>query len=250
MTLRSSGAVTGATRRRAAAARTRKPARKRPYRITPSVYRHDSSRPFQKSSFTPRLREPRLQNALPLQPAREARVVAWTLLAFSMLKRSTLRAVHVLRRFRILATRRSTRYSLSTYIVPLSLRLTVAFAALERLRPKDVARNSRQESLKRHAADCAVDARPSGAPVMARRCKLELAVECRAWRAICVGIEADDIQTTVTRLRQAAAQVTDPRVAENTGATLANVTDPEGLRVEFLQLTPGSLQRKAIETWK
>ena len=65
-----------------------------------------------------------------------------------------------------------------------------------------------------------------------------------------VGIEADDIQATVIRLRQTAAQVTDPRVAENTGATLANVTDPQGLRVEFLQLTPGSLQRKAIDTWK
>jgi len=65
-----------------------------------------------------------------------------------------------------------------------------------------------------------------------------------------VGIEADDIRATAMRLRQSGAQVTDPRVAENTGATLANVTDPEGLRVEFLQLNPDSLQRKAIDTWK
>ena len=65
-----------------------------------------------------------------------------------------------------------------------------------------------------------------------------------------VGIEADDIPAAVTRMRQGGAQVTDPRVAENTGATLANVTDPEGLRVEFLQLNPASLQRKAIDTWK
>jgi catechol 2,3-dioxygenase-like lactoylglutathione lyase family enzyme len=65
-----------------------------------------------------------------------------------------------------------------------------------------------------------------------------------------VGIEADDVKVTAMRLRQSGAQVTDPRLAENTGATLANVTDPEGLRVEFLQLNPASLQRKAIDTWK
>ena len=65
-----------------------------------------------------------------------------------------------------------------------------------------------------------------------------------------VGIEADDIKAAATRLRQAGAQVTDPRFAENTGVTLANVTDPQGLRVELLQLDPGSLQRKAIESWK
>ena len=65
-----------------------------------------------------------------------------------------------------------------------------------------------------------------------------------------VGIEADDIQVTAARLRQAGAQITDPRFADNTGATLANVTDPLGLRVEFLQLNPGSRQRQAIESWK
>ena len=65
-----------------------------------------------------------------------------------------------------------------------------------------------------------------------------------------VGIEADDIQATVARLRQAGAQVQDPRLATNTNATLTNATDPEGIRVEFLQLNPNSLQRKAIETWK
>ena len=65
-----------------------------------------------------------------------------------------------------------------------------------------------------------------------------------------VGIEADDIQATAARLRRAGAQTTDPRFAENTGATLANVTDPQGLRIEFLQLNPGSRQRQAIDSWK
>lgn len=65
-----------------------------------------------------------------------------------------------------------------------------------------------------------------------------------------VGIEADDIQATVARLRKAGAHVQDPRPAGNTNATLASVTDPEGVRVEFLQLNPNSLQRKAIEGWR
>jgi len=65
-----------------------------------------------------------------------------------------------------------------------------------------------------------------------------------------VGIEADDITATVARLRQAGAQIQDPRFAANTNVTLTNVTDPQGIRVEYLQLNPDSLQRKAIESWK
>ena len=65
-----------------------------------------------------------------------------------------------------------------------------------------------------------------------------------------VGIETGDVRATVARLRQAGAQVTDPRLSETTGATLANVTDPQGLRVEILEMKAGSLQRKAIDTWK
>ncbi len=65
-----------------------------------------------------------------------------------------------------------------------------------------------------------------------------------------VGIEADDIESTVTRLRQAGAQVPDTRVPTNTNATITSLMDPDGVRVELLQLTPGSLQRKAIDTWK
>jgi predicted enzyme related to lactoylglutathione lyase len=65
-----------------------------------------------------------------------------------------------------------------------------------------------------------------------------------------VGIEANDIASTAARLRQAGAQITDPRFAENTSGTLAIVTDPNGLRVEFLQLNEGSRQRQAIDSWK
>ncbi len=63
-------------------------------------------------------------------------------------------------------------------------------------------------------------------------------------------IEVDDIQSTVAKLRQAGAQLQDPRVSQNTGTTLTMLTDPEGFRVELLQMTPGSLIRTAMESWK
>jgi catechol 2,3-dioxygenase-like lactoylglutathione lyase family enzyme len=65
-----------------------------------------------------------------------------------------------------------------------------------------------------------------------------------------VGIEADDIQATVVRLRRTGAQIADPRLATNTNATLTNVTGPDGVRIEFLQLNPDSLQRRAITSWQ
>ena len=63
-------------------------------------------------------------------------------------------------------------------------------------------------------------------------------------------LEVDDVQATVTRLRQAGAQLQDPRVSPNTKTTLTSVTDPEGIRVELLQMTPGSFIRTAMESWK
>ena len=63
-------------------------------------------------------------------------------------------------------------------------------------------------------------------------------------------LEVEDVQATVARLRQAGAQLQDPRVSPNTKSTLTSVTDPEGIRVELLQMTPGSLIRSAMESWK
>jgi predicted enzyme related to lactoylglutathione lyase len=63
-------------------------------------------------------------------------------------------------------------------------------------------------------------------------------------------LEVDDVQAETARLRKAGVQVQDPRVSPNTRVTLTNVIDPEGFRVELLQLTPGSLIRNAAEAWK
>jgi hypothetical protein len=44
--------------------------------------------------------------------------------------------------------------------------------------------------------------------------------------------------------------VSEPRLSVPVGSTQANITDPNGLRVELTELPPGSLQRKAMDAWR
>ena len=64
--------------------------------------------------------------------------------------------------------------------------------------------------------------------------------------------EVDDVQAIAAKLKQAGATVGAVRPAEGTATKqpLAILTDPEGFRVELLQLTPGSSLRTAKESWK
>jgi methylmalonyl-CoA/ethylmalonyl-CoA epimerase len=64
-----------------------------------------------------------------------------------------------------------------------------------------------------------------------------------------IGIWADDLNTTVTVLRQRGVKMDDPR-AGATKAPLTNTIDPNGVRLELLEYPPESLQRKAIDGWK
>jgi len=63
------------------------------------------------------------------------------------------------------------------------------------------------------------------------------------------GIWSDDVRETVNTLRRKGVQVDDVHVGA-TKAPLANVIDPNGLRLEILEYGPDSLQRKAIDSWK
>jgi methylmalonyl-CoA/ethylmalonyl-CoA epimerase len=65
-----------------------------------------------------------------------------------------------------------------------------------------------------------------------------------------LGLEVGDMKEVVARLRSQGVMVTDPNVSANSKAILANVTDLAGNRVELGELTPESLQRRAINTWK
>jgi catechol 2,3-dioxygenase-like lactoylglutathione lyase family enzyme len=64
-----------------------------------------------------------------------------------------------------------------------------------------------------------------------------------------VGLWADNLNATVTLLRQRGAKMDDPRVG-GTKAPLTNMFDPDGVRLELLEYPPDSLQRKAIDGWK
>ena len=64
-----------------------------------------------------------------------------------------------------------------------------------------------------------------------------------------VGIWADDLNATVSALRQQGVKVDDPRAA-TTKAPLTNVIDPNGVKLELLDFAPESLQRKAIDGWR
>jgi hypothetical protein len=65
-----------------------------------------------------------------------------------------------------------------------------------------------------------------------------------------MGMQADDADAAVKRLRQNGATVTDARVVPVLSKSkIANVTDPNKIRVELIEPIPGSLVRQAIESW-
>src|ERR1700730_6116130 len=64
-----------------------------------------------------------------------------------------------------------------------------------------------------------------------------------------VGLHVEDIRATIASLKQRGVTVEEPRVS-STQSMIANVTGPGGVRIELSELTPESLQRKAIDGWK
>jgi catechol 2,3-dioxygenase-like lactoylglutathione lyase family enzyme len=64
-----------------------------------------------------------------------------------------------------------------------------------------------------------------------------------------IGLWADDLNKTVTLLRERGVKLEDPH-AGGTKAPLTNMIEPSGIRLELLEYPPESLQRKAIDSWK
>jgi catechol 2,3-dioxygenase-like lactoylglutathione lyase family enzyme len=64
------------------------------------------------------------------------------------------------------------------------------------------------------------------------------------------GIWVDDVKATIDGLRQKGVKVEDFHVGLRMKALTTDVVDPNGLRLEILEFTPDSLQRKAIDSWK
>jgi len=65
-----------------------------------------------------------------------------------------------------------------------------------------------------------------------------------------LGLVVDKMDVSTAMLRQRGAVISPSNVSANTKAVLANITDLNGIRVELSELTPESLQRKAMESWR
>jgi catechol 2,3-dioxygenase-like lactoylglutathione lyase family enzyme len=65
------------------------------------------------------------------------------------------------------------------------------------------------------------------------------------------GLAVDSIEDAVKTFRAGGVTASDPGAPSAfSHARLANVTDLNGIRIELAELTPESLQRKAIDGWK
>ncbi len=63
------------------------------------------------------------------------------------------------------------------------------------------------------------------------------------------GIHFDDLRKTVSSLKERGGDVTDVRVSGGSGSVLANLTDPNGIRIELVELPPGSKTRAAMDRY-
>ena len=64
-----------------------------------------------------------------------------------------------------------------------------------------------------------------------------------------IGIWPEDLNSSLATLRQRGVKVDDPRTGANKTA-ITNVTDPNGVRLEFLDFLEGSAPKQAMDSWK
>ena len=64
-----------------------------------------------------------------------------------------------------------------------------------------------------------------------------------------LGLHVQNMPAAIAMFKQRGANVSDSRVSP-TKAVLANITDPNGIRIELAELPPESSHRKAMESWK
>ena len=64
------------------------------------------------------------------------------------------------------------------------------------------------------------------------------------------GLEVENLDAEVARLRERGVQVRDASVSPRTRSRIALATAPGGVNIELLEFGPDSLHRKVIESWK
>ena len=64
-----------------------------------------------------------------------------------------------------------------------------------------------------------------------------------------LGLHVENMGAAIAMFKQRGANVSESRVSP-TKAVLANITDPNGVRIELAELPPESSHRQAMERWK
>lgn len=64
------------------------------------------------------------------------------------------------------------------------------------------------------------------------------------------GLVVNNTASAVSMFRQRGATVSEPNLSASTRVILANITDPYMGRIELTEITPDSLHRKALDSWK
>lgn len=65
-----------------------------------------------------------------------------------------------------------------------------------------------------------------------------------------MGIQSDDLKAAVAQIRMNGGKPEDAHLSGPTKALLSNITDPNGIRTELIELTPDSLHQQAVDRWK
>ncbi len=63
------------------------------------------------------------------------------------------------------------------------------------------------------------------------------------------GVHVEDMAAATATFKQRGANVAETRVS-STNAILSNISDPNGIRIELLELPPESLHVQAMERWQ
>ena len=80
--------------------------------------------------------------------------------------------------------------------------------------------------------------------------KLNQATAQRAPGFTHYGLHVDNAASAVEMFKQRGVTVTQTNVSAGTKSILANITDPYMGRIEIVEITPESLHRKAIQSWR
>jgi catechol 2,3-dioxygenase-like lactoylglutathione lyase family enzyme len=63
------------------------------------------------------------------------------------------------------------------------------------------------------------------------------------------GVHVENMNSAIAMFKQRGVNISESRVSP-TKAVLANITDPNGVRIELAELPPESLHRQAMDRWK